>query len=79
MRKQGEAIWEGKAHDDSIGGLSLSAITRGLLATAGHDQVSFLQSPLAFPMSFATRYAVEVFFGETKYSLPDLKCVESAG
>ena len=39
MRKPGEFIWEGKAHDESIGGLSLSAFTRGLLVTAGHDQV----------------------------------------
>lgn len=39
MRKAGETVWKVKAHEDSIGGLSLSAVTRGLLTTVGHDQI----------------------------------------
>ncbi|WKX94717.1 hypothetical protein Q1695_011745 [Nippostrongylus brasiliensis] len=39
MRKPGELIWEGRAHDGSVGGLTLSATIRGLLVTVGHDQM----------------------------------------
>ncbi|KAK6052333.1 hypothetical protein COOONC_10162 [Cooperia oncophora] len=39
MRKPGEILWEGRAHDGSIGGLTLSATVRGLLVTVGHDQM----------------------------------------
>ncbi|CAD6195439.1 unnamed protein product [Caenorhabditis auriculariae] len=39
MRKPGEAIFDATAHEGAIGGISLSAKTRGLLATAGEDQM----------------------------------------
>nr|CDJ82924.1 SAC3 GANP Nin1 mts3 eIF-3 p25 and WD40 repeat domain containing protein [Haemonchus contortus] len=39
MRKPGEILWEGHAHDGSVGGLTLSATVRGLLVTVGHDQM----------------------------------------
>ncbi|EFO92992.1 hypothetical protein CRE_10119 [Caenorhabditis remanei] len=39
LRKPGECIWEGVAHDGPIGGLTMSAITRGLLVTVGEDEM----------------------------------------
>ncbi|KAJ1351572.1 hypothetical protein KIN20_007647 [Parelaphostrongylus tenuis] len=39
MRKPGEIIWRGQAHDGSVGGLTLSPTVRGLLVTVGHDQM----------------------------------------
>ncbi|CAP22829.1 Protein CBG01808 [Caenorhabditis briggsae] len=39
LRKPGECLWEGVAHDGPIGGLTLSAITRGLLVTVGEDEM----------------------------------------
>ncbi|CAB3406318.1 unnamed protein product [Caenorhabditis bovis] len=39
MRKPGECIWEGIAHEGPVGGLTLSAKTRGLLVTVGEDQM----------------------------------------
>ncbi|ETN69316.1 WD domain, G-beta repeat protein [Necator americanus] len=39
MRKPGECLWEGQAHDGSVSALTLSAIIRSLLVTVGHDQM----------------------------------------
>ncbi|CAJ0602608.1 unnamed protein product [Cylicocyclus nassatus] len=39
MRKTSEILWEGQAHDGSVGGLTLSSTIRGLLVTVGHDQM----------------------------------------
>lgn len=43
MRKPGECLWEGVAHDGPIGGLTMSAITRGLLVTVGEDEVQLIK------------------------------------
>ncbi|KAL6739097.1 hypothetical protein Aduo_012583 [Ancylostoma duodenale] len=39
MRTPGNCLWEGRAHDGSVGGLTLSSSIRGLLVTVGHDQM----------------------------------------
>ncbi|EYB90756.1 hypothetical protein Y032_0214g2317 [Ancylostoma ceylanicum] len=39
MRTPGNCIWEGRAHEGSVGGLTLSSSIRGLLVTVGHDQM----------------------------------------
>lgn len=39
MRMPGKVLWEGRAHDGSVGGMTLSATVRGLLVTVGHDQM----------------------------------------
>ncbi|RCN36686.1 WD domain, G-beta repeat protein [Ancylostoma caninum] len=39
MRTPGNCLWEGRAHDGSVGGLTLSSSIRGLLLTVGHDQM----------------------------------------
>ncbi|VDM58952.1 unnamed protein product [Angiostrongylus costaricensis] len=39
MRKPGEIIWRGQAHDGTVGGLTLSPTVRGLLVTVGHDHM----------------------------------------
>ncbi|KJH41107.1 WD domain, G-beta repeat protein [Dictyocaulus viviparus] len=38
MRKPGQVVWSGRAHDGTVGGITLSSVVRGLLVTVGHDE-----------------------------------------
>ncbi|CAI5449125.1 unnamed protein product [Caenorhabditis angaria] len=81
MRKPGQCIWEGIAHDGPIGGITLSALTRGLLVTVGEDEMMNIWKVSDTSSSIDKVHSEKLTIGELHCAQfnPDVGAVLSVG